>query len=120
MSMLCLVNDCFICISLSCSELPETMENTLQQAVQATSYLRPVSIQLHSRCLILDFCMMIVAAKTVNIKNISHLNILLAYQEIVYVVHNSSQASNVVILSDTDSSLSYCELSYSEVKSVIV
>ena len=45
-----------------------------------------------------DFCMLIVGAKTVNIKNISHLNILLAYQEIVYVVHNSSQASNDVIL----------------------
>ena len=42
--------------------------------------------------------MLIVAAKTVNIKKISHLNILLAYQEIVYVVHNSSQASNDVIL----------------------
>ena len=95
MSVLCLVNDCFICISLPCSELPGTMEGYLRQA---TGYWGPVSVQLHSRCLILDFCMLIVAAKTVNITE--HFT---SMSEIVHVVRmchlpKCTIASNDVIL----------------------
>ena len=85
-----------------CSQLPETMEGYMQQAVQASGYWRPVSVQLHSRCLILDFCMLI-AAKTVNITEHYTFEHFTSMSEIVHVVRmchlpKCTIASNDVIL----------------------